>query len=85
MNAVNALHAASPDFPGYSYSLTETFLCEKLERNCWLNECAECKDGAVFNNLYSYQSTGAAWYVWKSENNRMIKVKKEGTTDELVH
>lgn len=85
INAVNALHDASPTFPAYSHDLPEHFLCKGPTRDCWFNECSSCKDGAGFRENFTYETAEATWYVWKSaEDSRLIKSVEEGTTDELA-
>jgi hypothetical protein len=75
--AVNALHSAYSIFPAYSHDMPESFLCEVQKRECWFNECENCRNGANFEKKYQFDNKSVVWYVWKMENNKMMKIVEE--------
>ena len=50
-NAIIVLEVFQKAFPtilAYSHEVPVTFLCDKVQRECWLNKCASCPDGRGF-------------------------------------
>ena len=85
INAINALHKVLPSVPLYTHELPQTCLCDLVTRECWMNQCEECKDGKGFTKSYQLEENGVTkWYVWKTDSSgKLIKVLEEGTTEEL--
>ena len=50
--ALEVLHKAVPTIPAYSHEVPVTFLCDKVQQECWLNKCASCSDGGGFQRRY---------------------------------
>ena len=79
------MHDASPEFPAYTFNFPERCLCQEPVRECWLNQCSKCKDGAGFKANFTYETSSASWYVWRpASDTRLIKTLEEGTTEELA-
>ena len=83
--AINALHAHCPNIPNFNNELPEKLLCSPASRDCWFNNCENCKDGKVFTAMTDMDDAAeVAWYVWKNDSDeRLSKVVEEGTTDDL--
>ena len=45
---LEVFHKAFPTVLAYSHEVPVTFLCDKVQRKCWLNKCASCPDGRGF-------------------------------------
>ncbi|XP_030827949.1 uncharacterized protein LOC115928135 [Strongylocentrotus purpuratus] len=88
INAFTALHKAQPEFPAYTRDLPALLLCKQPSRECWMNECAECKDGAGFSKAFSFEgslNSPCSWLQWETDKDgRMMKIQEEGTVGELV-
>ncbi|CAB3988658.1 Hypothetical predicted protein [Paramuricea clavata] len=85
INAVNILHQVSPSVPLYTNEFPQSCLCNPVKRECWMNQCEQCKDGKGFRNSYPLEENGdVKWYVWKTDSsNKLVKNVEEGTTEEL--
>ncbi|CAB3977243.1 Hypothetical predicted protein [Paramuricea clavata] len=85
INAVNILHQVSPSVPLYTNEFPQSCLCNPVKRECWMNQCEQCKDGKGFRNSYPLEENGdIKWYVWKTDSsNKLVKNVEEGTAEEL--
>ncbi|CAB4014894.1 Hypothetical predicted protein [Paramuricea clavata] len=85
INAVNILHQVSPSVPLYTNEFPQSCLCNPVKRECWMNQCEQCKDGKGFRNSYPLEENDdVKWYVWKTDSsNKLVKNVEEGTTEEL--
>ena len=86
INAVNALHKVSPAMPMYTHD-PQTFLCDAVNKECWMNQCEKCKDGKGFTATCPLEETStASWYTWKADSSgKLSKVLEDGITDELYN
>ena len=85
--ALEVLDKAVPTIPAYSLKVPVTFLCDKVQQECWLNKCASCSDGRGFQRRDKpgeYDNKPVTWYVWKqTESERLTKVVEDGTIADL--
>ena len=68
--AIDALHKAIPDFPIYTHSLPETFLCDTASEDCWIGTCNIRGRGQGFTSKYAHilqDEKIASWYVWRND------------------
>ena len=83
------LHKAVPTIIAYSHEIPVTFLCDKVQQECWLNKCASCLDGRGFQRRYKLgedDNKPVTWYVWKqTESEQLTKVVEDGTTADLLN
>ena len=90
ITAVDDLHKYVPNVPKYSTDFAENLLCEKKGTDCWLNKCADCKDGKWFMKEYGSLpemdiSEEITWHMWKTvDSERLCKVVEEGTVNDLL-
>ena len=86
--ALEVLHKAVPTIPAYSHESPVTFLCDKVQQECWLNKCASRSDGRGFQRRYTLgedDNKPVTWYVWKqTESKQLTKVVEDGTTADLL-
>ena len=86
--ALEVLHKAVPTIPAYSHEALVTFLCDKVQQECWLNKCASCLDGRGFQRRYKLgedDNKPVTWYVWKqTESKQLTKVVEDGPTADLL-
>ena len=85
--ALKVLHEAIPTIPAYSHEVPVTFLCDKVQQECWLNKCENCSDGRGFHRRYTLgedDNNLVTSYVWKqTESERLTKVVEDGTNADL--
>ena len=85
--ALEVLDKAVPTIPAYSHKVPVTFLCDKVQQECWLNKCVSCSDGRGFQRRDKpgeYDNKPVTWYVWKqTESERLTKVVEDGTIADL--
>ena len=78
---------AVPTISAYSHKVPVTFLCDKVQQECWSNKCASCSDGRGFQRRYKpgeYDNKPVTWCVWKqTESERLTKVVEDGTIADL--
>ncbi|XP_072180506.1 uncharacterized protein [Diadema setosum] len=91
INVFSALHKSVPAFPPYTRELPASFLCTDPSRECWLNECEKCREGAGFEKNFKAvfeecMNSPSSWSQWESgDDGRMKKILEEGTVGELLH
>lgn len=88
MEAVNSISKVIPEMPMYGDGniFYETFFCETMSKQCWLNECENCK--GVFNDTVraigeSHPNVMATWHQW-IKNPRWKNEVFKGTLKVLV-
>ena len=85
--ALEVLHKAVPTISAYSHEVPVTFLCDKVQQECWLNKCASCWDGRGFQTRYKlgeHDNKPVTWFVWKqTESEQLTKVVEDGATVDL--
>lgn len=52
---LGVLHKVVPSILVYSHNFPETFLCDMVRRDCWLNSCDICRDEKRFTNQYALE------------------------------
>ncbi|CAH3184308.1 unnamed protein product, partial [Porites lobata] len=90
-----SLHKEIDDFPLYSGSFAENFVCNPESELCMLGKCKKCaKCPSLLQKIRS--SSGnldehATWYQWEAKKGKSMKrvtkiqkVLKEGTVDDLL-
>ena len=69
-------------------SLPDTFLCDPVSKDRWLNMCETCRNGQGLTSTYHdvlQETFDASWYVWKkNDESKLCKVPDEGTTGDLM-
>ena len=72
------MHKTFKEVPEYSYSFMNDFTCHNAKEECWFNECANCKDGLLFqkaipinmligNDEDEEEKSCIVWYKWVTE------------------
>ena len=69
------MHKTFKELPEYSYSFMNDFTCHNAKEECWFNECANCKDGLLFQKAIPInmligidedeeEESCIVWYKW---------------------
>jgi hypothetical protein len=87
-NFIMAVNTLNKEFghiiPKYDHDLPAKLVCAAATDDCWFNRCPTCSDAKLVRGMFLLEESKAVtWYGGKDGDDKLCKMVKEGTTDDL--